>query len=132
MLFRSTHPTLCKGWGWTCPLSNRSTYVCPLVLQQVSAEAEGSTGRTGSTGTGTHESALVLDEDGGVIEAILTSGTLVGALSHVGSQVGALHKALPALGAFIGSLPQGPFGPRALCVVPEVPSSLGGGVPVVP
>lgn len=101
------------------PLSNSSTHMCPLVLQQVSAEAEGS---TGSTGTGTHKSALLLDEDGSVTQAVLMGGTLVGALSHVGSQVG----------AFIGSLQQGPFGTRALCLVPEVPSSPGGGVPVVP
>jgi len=74
---------------------------------------------------GTHES----EEYGGVTKAILMGGTLVGVLAHVGSQVGALSKALPALGAFTGSLPQGPFGTRALRIVPEVPSSLGGGVP---
>lgn len=77
-------------------------------------------------------SVLVLDEDGGVTEAVLMDETCVGALSRVRLQVGALCKALPALGAFIGSLPQESFGTRSLCIVPEVPSSLGGGVPVVP
>lgn len=111
-----------------CPLSDSSTHMCPLVLQQVGAEAEGSTGSTGSTGMGTHESALVLDEDGGVTEAVLMGGTFVGALSHVHRW----DKAFPALGVFIRSLPRGLFGTRALCVVLEVPRSLGGGVPMVP
>lgn len=81
---------------------------------------------------GTGESVLVLEEDERVTESVLMGGTLTGALSHVGSQVGALCKALAALGAFIGSLPQGPFGTRALSTVHDIPSSLGGDVPMVP
>lgn len=75
---------------------------------------------------------MVLEKDEGVTESVLMGGTLIGALSHVGSQVGALCKALAALGVFIGSLPQGPFGTRALSTVPDIPSSLGGDVPMVP